>query len=145
MSSSTSDTGRDLEREYNPRIQVPEYASYFARWKDSAQEVRRTLDVRLDLRYGLLPAERLDYFPAAGSGNPLLIFVHGGYWRTLDKNDFSWVAPPYVACGVSVAVINYGLLPGTPLFLVSRNRPLTAVNSTIANAPKAAARLNRKL
>jgi len=118
MSSSTSDTGRDLEREYNPRIQVPEYASYFARWKDSAQEVRRTLDVRLDLRYGLLPAERLDYFPAAGSGNPLLIFVHGGYWRTLDKNDFSWVAPPYVACGISVAVINYGLLPTTPSLMI---------------------------
>ena len=74
MSSSTSDTSRDLERGYNPRVQVPEFASYFARWKDSAQEVRRTLDVRVDLRYGLLPAERLDYFPAAGSGNPLLIF-----------------------------------------------------------------------
>lgn len=107
-----------LEREYNPRIQVPEYASYFARWKDSALEVRRVAEAHLNLRYGLLPSERLDFFPAVGSGNPLLIFVHGGYWRTLDKDDFSWVSPPYVAAGISVAVVNYGSLPGTPLLLI---------------------------
>ena len=47
--SSTADFSRDLDREYNPRVQVPEFASYFARWKDTAHEVRRTIDARLDL------------------------------------------------------------------------------------------------
>lgn len=115
-----------LEREYNPRIQVPEFASYFARWRDLAGEARRLAAIAsrgnanplaraVNLPYGPTPIERLDLFSAAGPANPLLIFVHGGYWRALDKDDFSWIAPPYVAAGISVAVVNYGLLPATPL------------------------------
>jgi arylformamidase len=70
---------------------------------------------RPDLRYGPTSAEALDFFPAAQDDAPLLIFIHGGYWRAFDKSDFSWIAPPYVRAGVSVAVVNYGLAPGTPL------------------------------
>lgn len=107
-----------LDREYNPRTQVPEFASYFARWQDSAREARASRKAHLDLKYGLLPAETLDFFPAAGTSRPLLIFLHGGYWRALDKSDFSWIAPPYVAAGISVAVVNYGLAPVTPLLQI---------------------------
>lgn len=118
MSIATGTDGTFLDREYNPRTQVPEFASYFARWKDSAREARASSKAHLDLRYGLLPAEKLDFFPAAGTSRPLLIFLHGGYWRALDKSDFSWVAPPYVAAGISVAVVNYGLAPLTPLLQI---------------------------
>lgn len=115
-----------LDREYNPRTRVPEFASYFARWKDLGREarnaarksIRQSRRVHLDLRYGSAPAERLDLFQATGASSPLLIFVHGGYWRALDKDDFSWVAPPYVAAGISVAVLNYGLAPATPLMQI---------------------------
>ncbi len=120
-----SETGF-LDREYNVRTQVPEFASYVARWADSSREARRyaresvrhATRVRLDLPYGLAPAERLDLFQAAGKSSPLLIFIHGGYWRALDKDDFSWVAPPYVAAGISVAVVNFGLLPLTTLMQI---------------------------
>ena len=104
-----------LDRQYNPRTQVPDFADYFTRWKASARVSRELLHGRLDLAYGAAPSEKLDFFAADEADTPLLVFIHGGYWRALDKADFSWIAPAYAAAGVSVAVLNYGLAPGTPI------------------------------
>jgi len=106
-----------LEREYNPRATIPNALALFAQWKARAGEAREACKPRIDLGYGDSPAEKLDFFAAdaGGAGSPVLVFIHGGYWRALDKADFSWVAPPYVAAGISVAVLNYGLVPKTPM------------------------------
>jgi len=39
------------------------------------------------------------------------MFIHGGYWRSLDKRDFSFLAPAWVDAGVSLVVVNYDLCP----------------------------------
>jgi arylformamidase len=106
-----------LDREYKPRLGVPDVGGIFARWKREAHEARERLNgaSRLGLQFGATAVETLDLFPAPGKNRPLLMFVHGGYWRALDKDDCSWIAPPYVAAGFSVAVINYGLAPTTPV------------------------------
>ncbi len=103
------------EREYNARAAVPDHPQIFARWAEQAAATRRLRACLLDLKYGDSAAERLDLFPARSDGAPLLVFIHGGYWRSLDKSDFSWLAPPFVNHGISVALINYGLAPATPM------------------------------
>jgi arylformamidase len=103
------------EREYNIRALVPEYPAIFSRWAAQAAATRSLHACLLDLAYGESPGERLDIFPAREEPSPLLVFIHGGYWRSMDKSDFSWIAPSLVAHGATVALINYGLAPQTPI------------------------------
>ena len=101
-----------LDREYDNRGKVANYAEYLARYPAESARTRDTVPARLDLRYGRAPGETLDLFLPEGDGPwPVHVFVHGGYWRALDKEDFSFVARAFQPAGVLVAVINYGLIP----------------------------------
>ncbi|MGB8265821.1 MAG: alpha/beta hydrolase [Candidatus Velthaea sp.] len=93
---------------------VPDVATYFKRYASESRAARTQRAMLRDLAYGAGAAERLDVFPA-GNGAPLAIFFHGGYWRRLDKSDFSFLAHGFVPLGISLASVNYGLAPGVPL------------------------------
>jgi arylformamidase len=100
-----------LEAEYNIRRRHPESPEHYARYAADSAAARAALGGQIDLAYGRMPGERLDFFPTARPNAPLLLFIHGGYWRALDKSDFSFIAPPLVAAGIAVALINYDLTP----------------------------------
>jgi arylformamidase len=99
-----------VEREYNNRALVPEHPAFFARWDKDSAYVRDTLECECDIPYGPDPRQRIDLFPARDTRGTLL-FIHGGYWRSLDKSMFSWLAAPYVAAGIGVAMPNYRFAP----------------------------------
>jgi arylformamidase len=65
----------------------------------------------MELTYGPSPDERLDFFPAARPGAPLLVFVHGGYWQELGKSDSAFPALAIVGSGGAFAAVGYGLAP----------------------------------
>lgn len=104
-----------LSKLYNNRELVPDHAQYFARWAEGSQRARGTMTCHLDLRYGDAPGETLDLFPARKGDGSCMMFIHGGYWRSLDKRDFSFLAPTFVAGGISLAVANYDLCPKVPM------------------------------
>jgi len=103
-----------LEAEYSLRPRHPEREAVYAAMREAGRAVRAASAATLDLRYGAGPRMRLDFFPAA-PGAPLFVFVHGGYWRALDKETFSFLAAPLVARGIAVAMPGYDLAPETPL------------------------------
>jgi arylformamidase len=100
-----------LTKLYNNRELVPDHPQYFARWAEDSQRARATMTSHIDLRYGDAPGEAIDLFPARKGDGSCLMFIHGGYWRSLDKKDFSFLAPALVGGGISLAVVNYDLCP----------------------------------
>lgn len=104
-----------LNAQYNNRALVPDHARHLARWAEASALSRSNSLCRLDLRYGDGPQESLDLFPTARPGAPVLVFVHGGYWRALDKSDFSFVAPVFTQAGAMVVVPNYSLCPAVSI------------------------------
>lgn len=111
----TALSAAELDRQYNARAAIPGHPQIFARWMEQSAAARQRLRCEQDYYYGSTPAETLDLFPAHNSGAPLLIFIHGGWWRSLDKSDFSFIAPAFVNAGVSVALVNYTLAPKVPI------------------------------
>jgi arylformamidase len=116
-----------LNRMYNNRDLVPDHARYFTRWTEVSRQARQNLDCDIDLQYGESAGEMLDVFRAVhikgskgskGSsrgGAPVLVFIHGGYWRSLDKADHSFLAPALSAAGACVVMPNYDLCPAVSI------------------------------
>jgi len=100
-----------FENRYNPRLAVPDYAQAFERWARRSEQARQEMDSYQDVPYGPHAMEKLDIFRAEGLSKGLLMFIHGGYWRALDKKDHSFVARELVKRGITVALINYALCP----------------------------------
>lgn len=100
-----------VERGYNNRAAVPDHAKWFVRWAELAAATKAQFPPQLDLRYGPNPKETLDLFVPAGKPRGTFVFIHGGYWRALDKSDHAFVAAPMLAQGIAVANVNYDLCP----------------------------------
>jgi arylformamidase len=110
----------DYEVEYNNRARVPEHPEIFARWAHDAEFFRADMlksgRAELGLFYGDEPRQYFDLFlPEAGESAPLAIFVHGGWWRSLDPSMYSHVARGPTERGVAVAVIGYDLCPNVSI------------------------------
>jgi arylformamidase len=106
----------DYETEYNNRARVPEHPEIFARWaregEDYRAEAMKERRAELGLSYGSSLRQFIDLFSPPGTTTaPLALFIHGGYWRSLDPSLFSHMARGLNAHGVAVAVAGYDLCP----------------------------------
>ncbi len=108
-------TTDEVERGYNNRAAVADHAQWFARWAAMSAAAFASERVVRDLRYGPAPKETLDLFLPRAPARATFLFLHGGYWRSLDKADHAFVAPPLTAQGIAVAVANYDLCPGVSI------------------------------
>ena len=104
-----------LDEQYNNRARIPEHPQIFARWTADSARARETCRPLLGLRYGQAPDETLDVFAPRQPNAPVLVFIHGGWWRSLDKADHSFIAPAFVDAGAMVVVPNYTLAPSASI------------------------------
>ncbi|GAB3777203.1 alpha/beta hydrolase [Ramlibacter monticola] len=107
--------GAWYDRMYNNRALVPGHAEYLDRWASDSERARSELACELDIAYGEGAGETLDVFPAQQGGGPVLVFIHGGYWRALDKSDHSFIATAFGRHNACVVVPNYTLCPAVTI------------------------------
>ncbi len=117
-SASSSPSAVDeqwLDKMYNNRALVPNFAQYFSAWQSDSEKARLNQQAILDVAYGKGTKESLDLFPSKTPHSPVIVFIHGGYWRSLDKADHSFVAPAFNEMGACVVVPNYDLCPNVTI------------------------------
>jgi arylformamidase len=100
-----------IEKEYSPSRCVPSADPFLAEYAIRSRKAEQLLTCQKDLQWGDKPEETLDFFGAASRDAPLLVYVHGGYWQELSKNESLFAATDCVANGIAFAAINYTLAP----------------------------------
>ena len=109
----------DIEQHFNPRVAAENAMGHIQGYVARSEAARESLNGRYDIRFGSAEKETLDLFLPADAGPddryPAQVFIHGGYWRLLDKSDHSFAASDVVAEGFAHLSINYDLCPTVTL------------------------------
>ena len=120
-------TQAEIDAHYNLGARLANPQAVFDGYAALSTTARNTLPCELDVRYGPTLDEKLDIFPAAQPGAPILLFIHGGYWRAFSQREFSFVASGLVPHGITVVLSNYSLCPKVTISAITRqNRVVIA-------------------
>lgn len=103
------------DAQYNNRARIPGHPAILQHWAEASARAHARPGWAHDLAYGSDASERLDLLPPDRPGAPVLVYIHGGYWRALDKRDQSFVAPPFADAGAMVVLANYALCPAVTI------------------------------
>ncbi|MEO5682796.1 MAG: alpha/beta hydrolase fold domain-containing protein [Chitinophagaceae bacterium] len=100
-----------LDKQYNNRLHVPDYATYLERWEMLSRQTEKEFPVVKDIPYAALPREQLDIYPSLLPSSKTLIFIHGGYWHKFDKSSFQFIGNAFRNYHITTVLINYPLAP----------------------------------
>ena len=100
-----------LDDQFNLRKRHPSGKYYLLLNTIQSMLAAWRLRCSLDVSYGDSPGQRVDVFPAASPSSPVFAFIHGGYFRALDKSQYRYIAPRLRKAGYATVLINYDLAP----------------------------------
>ena len=100
----------DLEEFYSLKGRSGTRELIYAQLRKRSEALSARPDLLSDLPYGATPRERLDVFVQEKNA-PIFIFVHGGYWRALEKDIFLAICAPFADRGFVAVNVEYGLRP----------------------------------
>ena len=108
---SISSGPSEIDRQYDISLQISDFGEQLQSLARLSEQARQDLDCVPDLAYGTGDDERCDLFLTTAKQAPVLLFIHGGYWRRCSRKDYSILARGLTACGINVAVMGYSLCP----------------------------------
>ncbi|WP_332119219.1 alpha/beta hydrolase [Azorhizobium caulinodans] len=104
-----------LDQAYDQREWAANANQVIARYATDSAAVRKQFPPRTE-RYGASEAETLDIFAPEGAKDlPVMVFIHGGAWRGLQKEDASAPAPTFIQNGCLYVALNFANIPAVTL------------------------------
>jgi acetyl esterase/lipase len=102
-----------LDAAYNntAAVGLPARDRYVAGWTARSLALRASRSGRLDLKYGDGARQRVDVFPCGRAAAPTLVYIHGGYWQTNDKEPYAFLGEALLPAGFNLALVEYTLAP----------------------------------
>ncbi len=127
-----------LEREYNPSSCIDDIMVYIDQYAADSAKVRADLrgNLTANVKYGPEARSHMDVFAPKGDGPfPVHVFIHGGYWQELSKDENCFCAPIFLDHNVIFIAFDYTLAPQASLFeIVDQTR--RGIISILKNADK---------
>lgn len=110
----------DIDQEYDLQHSVADPTPFRNFYSASNKLAAQTLTCQQKIAYGPSLDERLDIFPAKQNGARVLVFIHGGYWRSKQSHDYHFVALGPHREDILTVVVNYSLCPKVRIDEISR-------------------------
>jgi arylformamidase len=112
-------TPAQLDQAYSPSSAMGgNYQPFIAQYVQHSAAARAwfaaqsACTAQYDVPYGATASQRFDLFlPSTDKKPPLLVYIHGGYWQELSKNESHFAAVQAVQAGLAHAVLDYTLAP----------------------------------
>lgn len=105
----------DIERQFNPRAWATDVEAQHALRGKLSAEARQRLKGEFNIPYGDTPRQALDIYHAGKGDAPIVVYLHGGYWRVGEKEKQAILAEPLVQSGFPVVMLGTDLCPAVSL------------------------------
>ncbi|OYO25033.1 alpha/beta hydrolase [Enemella dayhoffiae] len=109
MTEPTTSEHVDPDDEYLPSRTIAHSGRYYEQWVLTSASARRNYPPRVE-PYDDGADEVMHVFEPNRS-RATVIFIHGGYWEELAKEDFSYLAPELLKDKCRVVIPDYSLVP----------------------------------
>ena len=107
-----------LDKAYDNRGRFPDTEDCKAAQSQGSDQCKVEYECKLDVRFGDGETDLLDiYFGEGPEPRPIHVFFHGGYWKSNTKDDFGFVAKPFVPHGITTVVMAYPLVSVTVMVM----------------------------
>ncbi|NEY89956.1 alpha/beta hydrolase [Tabrizicola oligotrophica] len=108
----------DLDADYTARATVTdaEFTAIIGRYQRLTEAAQAQLADWSEIEFSRESGLKLDlYGRKTGELRPLVVFIHGGYWRALGREHSGFAAPMLAAHGIACAVPDYRLAPAVSI------------------------------
>ena len=104
-------TQEEIDLQFDLQNHCWDEGPYIETFLPQSARVRESYECIEDILVGCRDEERVDVFPAKRAGAPIVVFIHGGWWRIGTRKWFAFCVQGFLDRGYAVIASDYTLCP----------------------------------